>query len=161
MAVPVAVTVSAITILPPNINLLVEDGKLYPGVSISTGRGFGGDSNQITWFPDFRLQFELGEYFGRDRMTIVHAGALHDFIFGSVHPRNYFYLAAAGGVGVATDFRNVAPYVEGWFGVANPEGIRFITLFPMHNYGLRVRAGYDLTASRTQLEVAISATSTF
>jgi hypothetical protein len=161
LALPVSLTVGAFTLFPPSINFLVEDGRLHTGVVTSTGVGFGGDSTLFAWFPDYRIQLEIGYYFGRARTTLLRAGLLHDFTFRSIHPRDFFFLAAAAGGGIATDFDATSLYGEGWFGIANPNGIRFITLFPMHNYGLRLRAGYDFTAHRPWYEVGLAATATF
>jgi hypothetical protein len=40
-------------------------------------------------------------------------------------------------------------------------GIRFLTLFPQHNYGIRGRAGYNLGTRQPWYEISLCATSTF
>jgi hypothetical protein len=161
LAIPVSAVSGAITIFPPSVNLLVEEKKVYPGLAISTGLSFGGDSARIIWFPDVRLQPEIGWYFGRSQPVIARLSVLHDFPIASIHRRNFYYLAAAGGVGVGFDGANTSLHAETWFGIANPSGIRFIGLYPMHNFGVRVRAGYDLTAQRMWIEPSLAATATF
>jgi hypothetical protein len=160
LAIPVGAASGAFTIFPPSINLLVEESRVYPGVAISTGISFGGDSARIIWFPDIRLQPEIGWYFGRRQSVIARMSVLHDFPITSIHRRNFYYLAAAGGAGVGFDGANTSLFAETWFGIANPSGIRFIGLYPMHNFGVRVRAGYDLTAQRSWIEPSLAATAT-
>jgi hypothetical protein len=160
-AIPVSAISGALTIFPPSINLLVEENRVYPGLAISTGLSFGGDSAGIIWFPDVRVQPEIGWYFGRRQPVIARMSVLHDFPITSIHRRDFYYLAAAGGAGVGFDGANTSLFAEAWFGIANPSGIRFIGLYPMHNFGVRVRAGYDLTAQRMWIEPSLAATATF
>jgi hypothetical protein len=161
LAIPVSAVSGALTIFPPSFNMLVEEKKVYPGVAISTGLSFGGDSAGIIWFPDIRLQPEIGWYFGRNDPVIAHISVIHDIPITSIHRRNFYYLAASGGAGAGFDGANTSLHAEVWFGIANPSGIRFIGLYPMHNYGVRIRAGYDLTAQRIWIEPSLSATATF
>lgn len=161
LSLPVGATIGALTLLPPSINVLVEDGTPQTGFAISSGIGFGVDTTGVIFFPDYRLQFEGAYFFTREQSIMVRAAVLFDKPLMSVHRRDFFWLGIAGGAGVSTDFREVTPYAEGWIGVMNPMGIRFLTLFPQHNYGLRGRAGYDFGTGRPWYELALCATSTF
>lgn len=161
LALPVGLTVGGLTIMPPTINALSERDETYIGLAIGTGWGFGGDTTQLTYFPKARVQFDLGYYFGRERPFIAHASLLTDVLVASVHPRDFVWLGASGGLGVASDAHSYTPYAEVWLGALNPMGIRYAPLFPMHNLGVRGRLGYDIAASRPWFELAIGLTSTF
>jgi hypothetical protein len=161
LALPVGIAIGATTLLPPSINVLVDDGAVRTGVTISTGLGFGIDTDQVIFFPTWRLQGEAGYYFGGERGPVARVSALFDKPLGSIHPRDFFWAGVAGGAGVSTDFASLSPYVEGWVGVMNPMGIRFLTLFPMHNYGVRGRVGYAPADRRPWYELSLCATSTF
>jgi hypothetical protein len=161
LALPVGLTVGVITLLPPSFNVLSENGTYQTGFAISTGVGFGGDTSQVIFFPACRIQLEGAYFLTRNPGPMVRASLLFDKPLFSIHPRKFFWVGAAGGAGVSTDFEMVAPYAEGWVGLINPMGIRFITLFPQHNYGIRGRAGYNLATSKPWYEISLCATSTF
>jgi hypothetical protein len=161
VALPVGATVGLITLLPPSINVLTENGTPQTGFGISTGIGFGGDTTEFIFFPDFRVQLEGAYFLTRRPGPMARASLLFDVPLFSVHRRKFFWLGLAGGGGVSTDFTMLAPYAEGWIGLINPMGIRFLTLFPQHNYGLRARAGYNLTTGKPWYELSLCATSTF
>ena len=161
LALPVALTVGAITLFPPTINVLHEHGQTHVGVTAGTGWGIGGDTTAFIYFPDVRMQVDIGYYLGRDRRIMGHVSFLKDARLVSIHPRDFFWVAVAGGVGVATDIHSVEPYAEGWVGFLNPMGIRYAPLFPMHHYGVRGRIGYDPASSQPWYEVSFGVTSTF
>jgi len=161
LAIPVALTVGAVTLIPPSIGVMVQEGKVRTGVVLSTGLGFGWDTTQIVFFPDWRVQAEAGYFFGEGAGPVVRGSVLFDKPLASISPRGFFWTGVAGGGGLATDFKSVSPYLEGWVGLMNPMGVRFLTLFPMHNYGIRGRAGYDVINGSPWYEIALSATSTF
>lgn len=161
LALPVGLSVGATTIVPPMVNFLVEEERLYVGITTGTGLGFGGDTMQVVYWPDLRMQFDIGYYFARERPIIVHASVVKDLWLSSIHDQDLMAVGAAIGAGVATDAHAYSPYLEGAFGFANPLGIRYAPLFPMHNYGIRGRLGYHLAAERTWYEVSFGVTSTF
>lgn len=162
ISIPAGIAIGATTIVPPSINVLWEKGEASrTGIAFSSGYGFGGDTADAIFFPTMRLQMEIGYYFTRRPQPIARAALLFDKPIASIHKRDFFWLGVAGGAGVASDFKSFSPYAEGWVGVMNPMGIRFLTLFPMHNYGLRGRAGYNFATDGPWYEVAICATSTF
>lgn len=161
LALPVAMTVGATTILPPMVNLLVEDGREPLGITAGTGVGFGGDSTREIYYPDFRVQLDVGYYFGRERALIVHAAVAKDIWIASIHPQDLMAVGAAVGAGIASDAHTYSPFVEATAGFVNPLGIRFVPLFPMHNYGLRGRLGYNPASGTTWYEVSLGMTSTF
>jgi hypothetical protein len=144
------------------VNVIVENGTPLAGLAMSIGYGIGGDTTQLAYFPDFRIQAEYGYYFARSPRNRVALSMLVDRPIVSVHQRDFFWLGVAGGGGMATDFSTFyGPFAEGWIGVENPLGMRYITLFPMHNYGLRLRAGYDVVNARPWYEAAIAGSATF
>jgi hypothetical protein len=161
VALPVGAAIGVLTLLPPSINVLSENGRRQTGFAISTGVGFGGDTNDFIFFPNVRVQVE-GAYFPTRRPgPMARASLLFDRPIVALDRRRFFWLGVAGGAGVSTDFAMASPYAEGWIGLINPMGIRFLTLFPQHNYGLRARAGYDLTSRKPWYEISLQATSTF
>jgi hypothetical protein len=161
LALPVGLAVGATTIVPPMINVLTERDRRYVGVTAGSGIGFGGDSTQMTYYPDVRVQLDIGYYFERERPIIVHAALLKDLWITSIHRHDLMAVGAAGGIGVASDAHSYTPFVEGSIGLMNPLGIRFVPLFPMHNYGLRARLGYDMASAGTWYELSLGITSTF
>ncbi len=161
LAIPIGLTVSAITVFPPSITMVIEDGIMYTGISVSTGIGFGGDRSTPIFFPDYRVQVEGAYFFSRSPAPMLRASILADHPMTSLHSRDFLWLGVAGGGGLSTDFTTVVPFAEGWIGLINPMGLRVLTLFPMHNYGLRGRAGYDLGNHRPWYELSITASSTF
>jgi|GEM_PF-2139557 len=161
VSIPVGLAIGATTILPPSITVLQEDDELRAGVAFSTGIGFGGDTTKFIFFPDVRLQLEGAYFFTRTPQPVMRAGVLFDAPIASIHSRDFVWFGMAGGSGLSTDLKTVSPYLEGWMGLLTPMGIRFLTLFPMHNYGFRTRAGYNTTTGRLWYEFSISATSTF
>ena len=161
LALPVGLAIGVTTLLPPSINVMVEDGTVRTGVTISTGLGFGVDTDQVIFFPTWRLQGEAGYYFGGKLGPVARLSAMFDKPIGSIQPRDFFWFGVAGGAGVSTDFASASPYAEGWIGVMNPMGIRFLTLFPMHNYGLRGRVGYSPADGEPWYELSLCASSTF
>ncbi|MBS1911598.1 MAG: hypothetical protein JST22_06410 [Bacteroidetes bacterium] len=161
MTIPVGLTIGITTLLPPSVNILREDGVSRMGIAFSTGVGLVGDTTAITFFPWVRLQGEGGFYFGRTDHTILRASLLRDLPIAQLDRRGFFWLGTAAGLGAGTDFNGFAPYAEGWVGLLNPMGIRYLTLFPMHNYGLRGRFGYNTATGRPWYELSICATSTF
>lgn len=161
LSVPVGITFGLTSLLPPSITVLREDGVNHVGIAVSSGMGFGGDTSQAMFFPDARLQVEVAYFFTRSPQPMVRTGLLFDAPIGSIHNRDFVWFGVAGGGGVSTDFESVSPYAEGWIGTLNPLGIPFITLFPMHNYGLRGRVGYNIMTGAPWYELSLSATSTF
>lgn len=161
LSVPVAMTVGTLSLFPPSFSALYEDGTTYGGIAFSTGRSFGIDTTPATYFPDVRVQGEFAYFFSRPHSTVLRASGLFDHRFGPVTRREIFWFGVSGGAGVATDFHGVSPFAEGSIGVMNPLGIRFLGLFPMHNYGVRVRAGFDVTNEQPWYELSLSGTSTF
>lgn len=161
LAIPVAIVVGGISTIPPGVNVLMEDGVARTGVMLSVGLGFGGDTTQIAYFPSFRVQGEYGYYFERSPRSRMAVSVLFDTPITPLPPRKFFWFDLAGGGGFATDLAMYGPFAEGWIGLANPSGIRFVTLFPMHNYGLRARAGYDIENRRPWYELALGGSATF
>lgn len=162
LAIPVSVVAGGLSTLPPAVNVVVENGTPLAGLTMSIGYGIGGDTTQLAYFPDFRIQAEYGYYFARSPRNRVALSMLVDRPIVSVHQRDFFWLGVAGGGGLATDFSTFyGPFAEGWIGLENPLGMRYITLFPMHNYGLRLRAGYDVVNARPWYEAAIAGSATF
>lgn len=161
LAIPVSIAVGVTTVIPPSVNILVEDGVPRAALAFSTGYGFGGDTSLFVFFPDFRVQLEYGYYFARSPRNRVALGLLVDKPIASIHRRDFFWFGVAGGGGLATDFTSYQPYLEGWIGIINPMGLRYVTLFPMHNYGIRGRVGYDVTLDRPWYELSLAATGTF
>lgn len=161
LAIPIGLSVATLTVLPPTVNVVSRDGELHGGISVSTGMGFGGDRSSELFFPDYRVQVEGAYFFGIDPGPRISASILADLPVASLSRYDALWFGMAGGGGIATDFQSVSPFAEGWIGVLNPMGTRFLTFFPMHNYGLRGRAGYDITNGRMWYELSLSATSTF
>ncbi len=161
LSLPVGMVVGLTTVIPPSVSFLAEEGNVYAGVALSSGTSFGGDPTQMYYFPDARLQGEIAYYFEREQSIMLRGSAHLDHRFGAIDSRNFYWLGVSGGAGVATDFKGIAPYAEGWFGVMNPLGIRYLGLFPMHHYGFRGRAGYDVVQGRPWYEFSFTATSTF
>lgn len=161
VSIPIGIGVSVLTLLPPSVNVLTENGTSHTGLAFSAGVGIASDTTPFIFFPQYRFQFEGGYYFQRERRAIVRASINIDKPIGPIDRRKFFWLGAAAGAGVSTDFRSTGPYAEGWLGLINPMGIRYLTLFPMHNYGLRGRVGYDPIARAAWYELGITATSTF
>ncbi|MBC8145029.1 MAG: hypothetical protein H7X80_05545 [bacterium] len=161
LALPVGIVVGGLTLAPPSLSILQEQDGSHLGLSLGTGWGFGGDSTQMVYYPDVRVQVDVGYYLERDRRIIAHAAVLKDLRLASLHSRDFFWFAMAGGVGVASDLHRYQPYAEGWIGVLNPMGIRYAPLFPMHNFGMRARVGYDVTREGVWYELSVGATSTF
>lgn len=161
LALPVGMVVGATTIIPPTINLLVEDKRTSVGITAGSGLGFGGDSTQQVYYPDLRVQLDIGYYFGRERPFIAHAAVMKDLWIASVHPKDLIGVGVSAGAGVATDAHTYTPYVEAWLGLLNPLGIAFAPLFPMHNYGVRARLGYNPAREQPWYELGVGITSTF
>jgi len=161
ISIPVGLSIGVTTLLPPSITVMQEDGVLRSGVAFSTGIGFGGDTSKTIFFPDFRLQLEGAYFFTRVPQPVMRAGLLVDYPAASIHSRDFAWFGLAGGGGISTDFSTISPYAEGWVGLMNPMGIRFLTLFPMHHYGLRGRVGYNTTTGSMWYELSLTATSTF
>ncbi len=161
ISIPIGLGVSVLTLLPPSVNVLTENGASHTGIAFSAGVGIARDTTPFIFFPEYRFQFEGGYYFQRERRAIVRASINVDKPIAPIDRRKFFWLGAAAGAGVSTDFRSTGPYVEGWLGLINPMGIRYLSLFPMHNYGLRGRVGYDPIARAAWYEFGITATSTF
>jgi hypothetical protein len=161
LALPVAMSVGATTVIPPMVNLLYEGDDMFAGITAGTGLGFGGDTTQLMYYPDFRLQFDIGYYFGRERPIVVHAALAKDLVLAAIDDYGRASFGLAAGVGAMTDAHSIEPFAEGWIGILNPLGIQFAPLFPMHNMGLRGRVGYDLAASAPWYEISLGITSTF
>lgn len=159
VSIPIGIAIGVTTILPPSINVLAENGVTHTGIAVSSGVGLVSDTSAFIFFPDVRFQFEGGYYIQRERPAILRLAVLRDAPLLSIHERDFFWLGVAGGGGVSTDFDQVGPFAEAWLGIMNPMGIRFLSLFPMHHYGVRARAGYG--AGRAWYELSLSATSTF
>jgi len=161
VSLPIGIIAGVTTLFPPSISALTEGDATYGGLAVSTGVGFGSDTTALIYFPSVRLQGEFAYYFQREHPSIVRASVDLDYRFGSIHSQDLYWLGVSGGAGISTDFHGASPFAEGWLGVMNPLGINFIGLLPMHNFGLRGRAGYDVGRDRPWFEVALSATSTF
>lgn len=161
LSIPVALVVGGSTIMPPSIPFLTERGVEHTGVAVGFGFAFGGDTNQLTWFPTVRAQAEFAYFFDRTPSPLYRISLLHDFILFPLGRRALFSSTTSWGLGVATDLERVQPYVEGFIGIANPMGIRFVPLYPMHNYGLRARLGYDPVDNKPWYELSLCATATF
>jgi hypothetical protein len=161
LSLPTVAVVTGPTLVPPSFVIRREGGVDRPGVALQTGVGFGGDTMAIMWFPIVRFQGEVVYFFGDSQPWYGRASLLADHRFGSIDRRKFFWLGVAGGLGISTDFSSVSPYAEGFFGLSNPLGIRYVPLFPMHHYGLRFRTGYNVGSDQIWYEAAIAATSTF
>lgn len=161
LALPVGIAVGGLTLVPPTLTILQEHDGAHAGIALGTGWGIGGDTTQMIYYPDVRVQFDVGYYIERERNFVVHAALLTDLRVASLNSQDFLWFAIAGGAGVATDLHNYEPYAEGWVGVMNPMGIRYVPLFPMHHVGLRVRVGRDVVERATWYEVSVGVTSTF
>ncbi len=160
-SIPFGLALGALTLLPPSANVLSEQGISRTGIAISAGVGLTPDTSAYIFFPELRLQAEAGYYFDRPHPWIARATVLRDLPLVSIDSRDIFWLGVAGGIGATTDFNSAGLHAEAWVGLTNPMGIRYLVLYPMHNYGLRARAGYDFTTRQRWYELAICATATF
>lgn len=158
---PSLIVVGGLATVPPSVSAMQEDGVWRTGVGLSAGIGFGGDRRSLWWFHDARLQAEGTWYFHRDRPLLLRAALLFDYRVASISRNNLYWVGVAGGAGASTDFAATSPFAEGWIGVMNPNGVRFTGLFPMHNFGLRGRVGYDIANERSWIELALGGTATF
>lgn len=161
LSLPVSLVVGGTTLVPPSFIVKREGRNDLMGIAMSSGIAFGGDTMQLTWFPVVRLQGEVAYYFTSTQPTLARLSLLADYRFTSIDRRDFMWLGVAGGAGVSTDFATVSPYAEAFIGLSNPLGIRYIPLFPMHHYGLRLRTGYNLGDGTIWYEAAVAATSTF
>lgn len=164
VAIPTALAIGALTVLPPSIVVLSEDGVARGGAALNTGVGFGvgdRDTALLTWYPLARLQLEGAWIPERDRAFLLRSTLLYDVRFTPIGRRKLLDLGASIGLGAATDFSMLSPFVEASVGLSNPFGIRFIPFNPGHHYGLRARIGYDLHGGRSWHELAFCASSTF
>jgi hypothetical protein len=162
LSLPVTVIVGGTTLFPPGFLVRREDGVDRFAMAVQSGIGFGGDTMALTWFPAARLQGEFAYFFNDDQPARVRLSLDVDHQFGSIDRRDFIWFGVAGGLGISTDFADeVSPFAEGFIGLSNPLGIRYVPLFPMHNYGLRFRTGYDFGSSHVWYEAALIATSTF
>lgn len=127
LAIPIGLAVGTITLLPPSINVVSDDGELYGGASISTGMGFGGDRTSELFFPDYRVQVEGAYFFSRNPGPRLSAYVVADRPIVSISNHDVLWFGVAGGGGISTDFNGVSPFAEGWIGVMNPMGNRFLT----------------------------------
>lgn len=159
--IPSLILVGGLSAVPPSVSIMQEDGVWRTGVGLSTGVGFGGDRSKGWWFYDARLQGEVVGYFDREHPFLARASLLFDYRIASLSQNNFYWFGFAGGGGVATDFATLSPFAEGWIGVMNPNGVRFVGMFPMHNFGLRGRIGYDIANERSWIEFLLGGTSTF
>jgi len=147
--------------VPPSVSVMQEEGVWRAGVGVSVGIGFGGNRSNLWWFYDARLQGEVVGYFDREDPLLVRASLLFDRRIARLSRKSFYWFGVAGGGGLATDFSVITPFAEGWVGVMNPNGIRFTGMFPMHNFGLRGRLGYDITNRRSWIEFSVGGTATF
>lgn len=158
---PPLIVASGLAAVPPSLSLMQEDGVWRTGVGITTGVGFGGDRSKRWWFYDARLQGEAVWYFHRDHPLLVRAVGLVDYRIAPLSQNHFYWLGVAGGGGISTDVATLSPFAEGWIGVMHPNGVRFVGMFPMHNFGLRGRIGYSPASERHWIEVSLGGTSTF
>jgi hypothetical protein len=161
LSLPVGLVVGGTLMVPPSVSVMHDRGERYIGIAMGSGFGVGGDTMQLAWWPTARAQWEVAYHFQRERPISLRLSLLGDHRFTSTDRRGFFWFGVAGGAGALTDFDRVVPYAEGWIGVMNPMGIRHLPLFPMHHYGVRVRAGYDPATAEAWYEAALTASSTF
>ena len=161
VVIPVMFTVATATLIPPGFGVNISNGEVTPVFVFGTGVGFGGDTAKETFFPDLRVQAEGAVMLASERPVELRLSLHRDLPLISLDRRELFWLGAEAGVGAATTFQRVLPFAEGWIGVMNPMGVRFIGMFPMHHYGLRGRIGYDPATQRAWYELTLGATATF
>ncbi|MBL7989600.1 MAG: hypothetical protein JNJ94_16175 [Chlorobi bacterium] len=159
--IPSLIVVGGFAAVPPSLSVMQEEGVWRTGVGVTTGIGFGGDRSKRWWFYDARLQGEVVWYFDREHPLLVRALGLVDYRVAPLGQNRFYWFGVAGGGGISTDFATLSPFAEGWIGVMNPNGVRFVGMFPMHNFGLRSRVGYNLTHQRHWIELSLGGTSTF
>lgn len=158
---PTGLALALLTLAAPSVAILVEEGVAHGGVGLSTGIGFGGSQDAEVYWPHIRLQLEANHYFYRSTSNNWRISLMRDVPITSVHRRGYVWFGLSGGFGLSIDETSRSAFAEGSIGVMNPLGIRFLTLYPMHTWGLRGRAGWDPTASRIWHEIALAGSATF
>src|SRR5687768_16120488 len=99
LALPVGIAVGGLTLAAPSLSMLKESEGAHAGLAIGTGWGFGGDTMAMVYYPDARVQIDVGYYLDRDRPFVGHASLLTDLRIASLHSRDFFWFALAGGAG--------------------------------------------------------------
>ncbi len=149
------------TIAPPSLGVVRQDGVARGTLSFATGVGFGRRQADELFWPEGRVQIEWTRFLDGDAKHNWKVTVARDWPLISVSSHDLFWLGPSVGIGGLHNGVHVQPFVQGMISFMNPMGITYLMLFPMHNWGLRGRWGWDSVMNRSWYEVAIGGEATF
>ncbi len=134
MLVPMAIAVTAISIVPPAAGLLLENGASYATLGFESGIGFG-TQMQTGRFADERLMFSCIHVYNPHQPDIWRADAVKDFHCCFIGKRQLLLLGGSASAGLFVRGADRGYSLGASVHLMIPS-LPFVGLFPLHTIGL-------------------------
>jgi hypothetical protein len=137
LLVPLAIAATAVSIAPPSVGILMDDGASYATLGFESGIGLG-TARKTGTFADERLMVSYVHVYNRHQPDIWRLEAVKDVGFGFIDRRNIMLFGASPFAGVFARGADRG-YVLGASLHAMVPSLPYIGLFPLHTIGLTYR----------------------
>jgi hypothetical protein len=135
--VPLAISSTVVSIVPPSGGVLVRDGKANGIVSFETGVGFG-EKIELKRFSDVRFTVGFTRIFTDAQKDYIRVEAKKDFHLGFVDRREIFLLGVSPLAGVFTEFPSTGYSIGVSTWLMTP-WLSYFGFIPQHTFGITYR----------------------
>lgn len=157
---PIAVGAAAVSVFPPNLGMVIDDGIAYAAVGFETGVGIG--TKQPTGkFADARIMLNYTHVYNRHRHDLWRIEAVKDQNLFFIDRRNIFAFGVSPMLGLYTDGPKRGYSVGSSLRLMLPS-LPYFGMFPLHTIGITYRYNQRFGGgSFHTLSLGVSAAVTF
>jgi hypothetical protein len=156
--VPLAVSSTVVSIVPPSGGVLVRDGKADGIVSFETGVGFG-EKIELKRFSDVRFTLGFTHVFAQAQKDFFRVEAKKDFHIGFIDRREIFLFGVSPLAGVFTEFPSTGYSIGVSTWLMTP-WLSYFGFIPQHTFGITYRYNKYLSGKYAQ-EISAGISSAF
>jgi hypothetical protein len=135
--VPLAISTTIISVVPPSGGILVRDGKASGVLLFETGIGFG-EKIELKRFSDIRFTAGLTHVFTQAQKDYIRLEAKKDFHLGFVDRREIFLFGISPAAGMFTEFPSTGYSIGVSTWLMTP-WLSYFGFIPQHTFGITYR----------------------
>ncbi|MFA5833534.1 MAG: hypothetical protein WDA22_08655 [Bacteroidota bacterium] len=156
--IPMAIAGTIISVLPPSVSIVTNNGNNYGALNFESGIGFG-EKRETGVFSDWRMGISYSYVISSHIRNIFRAELKKDFHFDFVDRRKIFLAGFHLSAGLLTDFPNDGYTLGAGAWVKSP-WLGYFGFFPQHTFGATYRYNKYFKAKEFH-EVSLGITSAF
>lgn len=156
--VPLAVSSTIISVVPPSGGVLVRDGKANGVLSFESGIGFGGKI-ELKRFSDLRFTAGFTHVFTEVQKDYIRLEAKKDFHIGFADRREIFLFGISPTAGMFTEFPSTGYSIGVSTWLMTP-WLSYFGFIPQHTFGITYRYNKYLSGKYSH-EIAAGMSSAF